>query len=145
MESIEPVDRLIAGVQSGVVYTVVNFIGTGGEGRGRYRWQKRKQLAATLADKTPNTRERGTRTKGIKKIEARCERGAKKAETFSLLPPPPTPPPCFSVSRKNIAIRPLPPPPFPDNFYLSALYSRCVLAEYVESLNSRQSDYFHRK
>lgn len=30
VESIEPVDRLIAGVQSGVVYTVVNFIGTGG-------------------------------------------------------------------------------------------------------------------
>lgn len=49
-------DRLIADVQSGVVYIVVNFIGTRGkEGRRKISIAKRKQLAATLADKTPNT------------------------------------------------------------------------------------------
>lgn len=55
---IEPsrADRLIADVQSGVVYIVVNFIGTRGkEGRRKISIAKRKQLAATLADKTPNT------------------------------------------------------------------------------------------
>lgn len=131
----ELADRLIADVQSGVVYTVVNFIGSEGgeEKRGRkISIAKRKQLAATLADKTRNTEgEEGVKNRGEM-------RTGKKAETF----PPPLPPfsfpflPSLSPSRAKISSSILRPPLFffRTIFTFQALYN-ALLASMSERLN----------
>lgn len=130
---IEPsrADRLIADVQSGVVYIVVNFIGTRGkEGRRKISIAKRKQLAATLADKTPNTGRGGGHSGGKKQKRDVRTQTREKGRDFL-----PFPSLSFLLAQKyRHPFLPPPPPPLFRTIFTFQLYN-ALLASMSESSN----------